>query len=493
METADTWRRSGLGLVVLCAGLWLAVSVGAFAYFRATHTSRVQPIYYITGDEPHYLVIATSLQRDGDLDLLNNYRDKHYLPFYPHHLGDPRDMHEMHAIYGRGGAVYSKHPIGLPLMLLPLFRNGDPFGVNILMMVLTGLLGVQVFLLARDLTGALWPSLAAWAAGLFAAPLFLYADQIYPEVPGALLLVIAVRAVLSRQPRWWQALLVGGCVALLPWLHLRYGPTAALVAGTWLLAGGWRRRWQWPLMGLPAVASLAGLLVFYDWLFGGVPAVGEFGMVSLGNIAVGAAGLLLDQQYGLLVYAPVYVLALWGLVQLGWLRVPHAWVPLLVVGTYYAFLASFSYWFGAWSPPARMLVFVAPLLAALIAIPLARWNSPGVWGAFYVLAAAGYWIVYQLLLTPSLRYNLWDGTSVLLAHLSEQWGMELVALFPSYIEPNRVSVIWGIAAPVVLIAAGWLLRRGERRDTEWRSPSRQRQGDDTPRLAVVGSVGRSGS
>ena len=157
METVSSGRRAGLGLVALCAGLWLAVSLGALAYFRATHTSGAQPIYYITGDEPHYLVIATSLRRDGDLDVLNNYREKHYLPFYPHHLGDPRDLHEMHAIYGRGGAVYSKHPLGVPLMVLPFFRNGDPFGIHVLMMALTGLLGVQVFLLARDLTGAFWP------------------------------------------------------------------------------------------------------------------------------------------------------------------------------------------------------------------------------------------------------------------------------------------------------------------------------------------------
>ena len=75
METADSGRRSGPGLVILCAGLWLAVSLGAFAYFRATHTSDAQPVYYITGDEPHYLVIATSLQRDGDLDVHNNYRE----------------------------------------------------------------------------------------------------------------------------------------------------------------------------------------------------------------------------------------------------------------------------------------------------------------------------------------------------------------------------------------------------------------------------------
>lgn len=447
--------------------------MGALAYFRATHKDTAKASYYITGDEPHYLVIATSLKRDGDLDVLNNYRDKHYLSFYPHHLGDPRDMHEMHAIYGRGGAVYSKHSIGLPLVLLPFFRAGDPFGVNMLMMTLTGFLGVLVFLLARDLTGALWPSLAAWAATVFAAPLFLYSDQIYPEVPGAILLTLAVRTILIPRPRWWEALLVGSCVALLPWLHLRYGLTAVLLAGSWLLTGGWRRRSHWLFVGGPALGSLMGLLAFFHLLFGGVPLVGEFGTLSVGNFAAGAAGLMLDQQYGLLIYAPVYVLAIWGLVQLGWLRVPHLWVPLLIFVTYYAFLASFSYWFGAWSPPARMLVFVTPLLAAFIAIPLARWNSAGLWAFFYVLTAAGYWIVYQLLITPTLRYNLWDGTSVLLEHLSKQWGVGLVTIFPSYIEPNHVSVVWAIAAPFAMSVIGWLLCRGKQHPHRRRLSSRR--------------------
>ena len=167
----------------------------------------------------------------------------------------------------------------------------------------------------------------------------------------------------------------------------------------------------------------------------------------------------------------------------------------LIITTYYVFLASFDGWHGAWSPPARMLVFIAPLLAALIAVPLARWNSLAVWSVFYVLTAAGYWIIYQLLLTPSLRYNLWDGTSVLLGHLSEQWGIDLVALFPSYIEPSRVSVIWGIAAPVVVVAIGLSLRRRERRTpTSLRRPGIQSfDEEEAPYMAPAGSVGRSGS
>ncbi len=73
-------------------------------------------------------------------------------------------------------------------------------------------------------------------------------------------------------------------------------------------------------------------------------------------------------------------------------------------------------------------------------------------------------------------------------------GLGLVALFPSYIEPSSVSVIWGIAAPVAVVAVGWWLRRGERRTAaSSRRPSTPPLDEEAPSLAPAGSAGRSGS
>ena len=154
---------------------------------------------HITGDEPHYLLIATSLLRDGDLDVLNNYRDKHYQPFYPYHLGDARKPEDMHALYGPGGGLYSKHGVGLPLLLLPAMRLGGTEGGHglaiVFMLGVAAALSTQIFFLARETTGRAAVAILAWAAVAFTSPLLLYAGQIYPEVPGALLVVWGVRAV----------------------------------------------------------------------------------------------------------------------------------------------------------------------------------------------------------------------------------------------------------------------------------------------------------
>ena len=45
----------------------MALGAGLTAWWTASD------LVPITGDEPHYLIIAASLLRDGDLDVRNNY------------------------------------------------------------------------------------------------------------------------------------------------------------------------------------------------------------------------------------------------------------------------------------------------------------------------------------------------------------------------------------------------------------------------------------
>ncbi|HEU5315771.1 MAG TPA: hypothetical protein VFX49_06640, partial [Chloroflexota bacterium] len=124
------------------------VSFALYAlYFQGQWAFGERPIYSITGDEPHYLTIAMSLVTDGDLDVLDEYRDKEYFPYYPFHLGDPRDPEDMHAIYGRSGALFSKHSIGLPLLLTPAMRLGGYGWATVFMLAVAATLSVQILYL----------------------------------------------------------------------------------------------------------------------------------------------------------------------------------------------------------------------------------------------------------------------------------------------------------------------------------------------------------
>ncbi|MBI3974513.1 MAG: hypothetical protein HY332_24815 [Chloroflexi bacterium] len=444
-ERAPKARASRAALIAM----WLFAFGLYGAYFQGQWIYGERPIYSITGDEPHYLIIATSLWRDHDLDILNNYRDKDYHPFYPYHLGDARDPEDMHALYGRGGRLYSKHGLGLPVLLLPVFGPGGHGPARVFMMALTALLAVQTYLLALQATGKRVASLVAWAAVAFSAPLLLYADQFYPEVPGALLLVAGLRAVLAVRPTAGNAAVLGAAIGLLPWFHLRYVPLAAILALTalvryWPLA----RRWallRWSALP-PALVGLALLVV--DWrLFGGIPRVDEYGTVSLFNVLVGLPGLLLDRQFGLLVYAPVFVVALFGLP-----LVPRArftalgWLVPSVCGVYFLFIGSFSYWYGAFSPPARMLVPVVPVLVVPLALALDRWRGIGFRLLATLLLVAGWSIAHLLMDVPRLRYNVPDGESQMLRYLSRVWGVALDHVLPSFVVPSAASFVWALGA-----------------------------------------------
>ncbi len=483
--------------------LW-ALSWAVYAlYFQGQWVYGARPIVHITGDEPHYLVIATSLMRDGDLDVLNNYRQKDYQAFYPYHLGDARSPEDMHAVYGRNGGLYSKHGLGLPLALLPAMRLGGHGLAIVFMMGIAATLSLQTYLLARDVTERRLPALAAWVAVAFTSPLLLYADQIYPEIPGALLTVIGVRAVLrgagastlgeGGESHRGAALHLGVAVGLLPWLHLRYIPLAAALAvaglAVFLLPAGRPtserlRRLAPPLLGPPGIAGMALLLL--NWrLFGGTLTVDEYGALGVQNLLAGLPGLLVDRQFGLLVYAPIYLVALYGLPLIR-RRLPgrQGGTIMGALGLYVLFIAAFSEWYGAYSPPSRMLVPVVPLLVVPLALALERWTALRFRLVFIALLFLSWSVARLLLDVPRLRYNQPTGRSELLGYLSAVWGRDLTGLFPSFIHPTAGTYIWlGVAALLT-----WALGRAltaERHRPLARSTLRHRSAGPVERRPLV--------
>ncbi len=534
------------GIVILWL-LALAIYGGAY---QAQFAWGERPIYHITGDEPHYLTIVTSLIRDGDLEIFNNYRDKDYLPFYPWHLGDPRDPEDMHALYGTGGNLYSKHSIGLPLLILPaMWLGGHGLAIGF-MMALSALLSTELWRLARDIAGSQreatlrqgrqstrqpggvgwakrsayqsvgagrrWSGIiatATWLLVVTASPLFFYSDQFYPEVPGALLVTVALRALLPSTLGTASFVRLALVVSLLPWFHLRYIPIATVIATCglvrWAFPGlsgprpdgkvvhGSTRNWTAAILGTLIVAVAGGGLLTLDMrLFGGIPAVNDYGSVSLSNIPAGALGLLFDRQYGLLPYGPVYLLALYGLLalprQLGWVR-SGPMLTLLI--SYFAFIASFSFWFGAFSPPSRMLVPVMPIFVAGLAVALHRWRGWRMTIAAIALALADWAIIAQLIAVPRLRYNYWDGKSVLLAYLSEVWETDITQVLPTFVVPEQASYVWAAWAMAGLVGIYVLITINRPVSRSNRNANRHRNDRyaPTPPSRMPGSLPTMGS
>ena len=355
-------------------------------------------VWQRSGDEPHYLLAAHSLAFDGDFDLADNYARRDYLSFYSDYYLDP------HTRSGPRGAQVLTHNLGLSLLIAPAYRLGGLVGVEYFLALLGALLAANVFALGYDLTHNWLAAAAGWIAIAFTPPLLWYVFLVYPEMPGALCIIIVLRHLLktsdsglspsalpipiSRLPPPTSNLqsptvrtqpldsgiwLLGFSLAPLPWLSSRYLPVFGL-----LIAGAMWRAWRersrpWLFVALGGLAGLGSYTLFSLWLYGSAsPAAAYAGPTPLAFDATSAStrfvrglvGWLLDNQRGLLISSPIYVVALWGSA----LLLRHK--PLAGLGLLLPFAAALiptASWGGfwtAWEYSARFLVAALPPLGA---------------------------------------------------------------------------------------------------------------------------------
>jgi hypothetical protein len=440
--------------VALCLA---AMSVAGLAASRLTGTA-----LFPSGDEPHYLVIAQSLWRDGDLKIENNHQRGDYKEYYP----DALDPHYL--TRGTDGEIYSIHPIGIAVLLAPIYALAGYQGVVwslILMGAIAAALAWRWTVATLNAPGA---ATFAWAAIALSAPFMFNTFTVYPEIGGALAVMFALTATLqapatSGWPRW---IAIGLAIAALPWLSTKYAPMSAAL----LLVVIFRLRKQRPaaflrnskVLAVIAIyaISLAAWFAFFYAIWGTPLPMAPYGALVQTtplNLRFGAPGLLFDQEYGLLAYAPVYVLGATGLYQMwrkgGELR-RQAIEITFIFAALLATVGAFGIWWGGTSAPARPIASGLPLL--MLPIAMAFRSAPVATprrAAQHLLLWISIGIAITLAVAENglLINNNRDGTSALLDFWSPRW--ELWALAPTFVAPAWTLTAWIHTAWWLAIAA----------------------------------------
>jgi hypothetical protein len=325
----------------------------------------------VTGDEPYYLLVTHSLAFDADLDLSNNLRDRDFSSFYARDLAT-----EGAVVTSDGGRSYAVHEVGFPLLLaLPYRLGGKPLALLALYPIGI-LLALNVYWLAWEQTASVELAWRSWASVFTTAPVLLYTFQFYPEIISATIVVYSIRAIDRAFCAVWKDFLFGALVGSLPWLHPRYAILAGILAGSFVMCARPRRRaiaFVAPF-ALAVTANVAYDSVLFGWPFqrkGYDPF--DFGTQAV----IGLAGLLWDGDAGLLIGAPIYLLALPGLLLYD-RHSSRSRIVLALVSAAYLLAGLYPEWHGGDCPrPARFLVSILPLLG----VPIARvWtNSRGPW------------------------------------------------------------------------------------------------------------------
>ncbi len=409
-----------------------------------------------TGDEPHYLAIAHSIAFDGDLDLANNYGGNEPL------VGGGVLRPEAHVRPGVDGVARPVHDVGLPLVFAPVVRLAVPVTNALTRLVPEStmrrarlnppvlyrqLLSLAMIALAAVLAGLMFDALVALGASTRAAsgtaallmlspPLLIFSVLFFTELVSALLCFLVFYKIRLRDTRgaaqWWW---LGCATGLLFLLHARnVGLTIPLTALALHRLRDPGRRYEAGAFALGLCALVAvrsginyafwGTLVsnpharFADWP-GWAALVGE--------TATRTIGLLADQEFGLLIYAPVYVAALWGAMVLMKTRRDVALSVFLTAGVYVALivcpLTNVHGWTGGWNPAARFLTPITPLLGLLVFAGL-RAAPRAIVVAVVTLQVAISAYAWQ---HPKILWNDGDGR----AAFCEQLGDRVCANLPS--------------------------------------------------------------
>ncbi|MDQ3930345.1 MAG: hypothetical protein M3328_14530 [Chloroflexota bacterium] len=429
------------------------VTLAVLALFAPRVMTYLNPV---TGDEPFYLMTAISIWEDGDLNECNNYRQLDEARFHPAFysatglyfawLDYPADWRgwpstpfpltphaaqlvpksrmcastdptEPLPVNGTRNELYSKHGLGLSLLVLPAFVAGGRELVVYFLVAVGALLAANVYLLARETARQMWPALLTWVAFAFTVPQLPYSYLIFPELPAALFVVYAFRRIRLWDNNGLQIAATGASIAFLPWLHYRFIPVSAALF-IYFAYSALKRQTPHRLLAFSTVvgqsAVSAGLLMlfFYHRYRQVFPNASDHaGSSDLDGTLRGAAGLFLDVQWGLFVATPVYILAIVGIVLMGAFRSYRRdllWLALVFV-PYFGVIANYAQFWGEWCPPARYLASILPLLAMPFSLTLDRirnWAYLAIYGILLVISLA---VVAGYLYQPQWMYHHPDG------------------------------------------------------------------------------------
>ncbi|MGI9003397.1 MAG: hypothetical protein ACR2GH_17355 [Pseudonocardia sp.] len=361
-----SWRAMVLVAAVGIAAAAAGIGIGATA---AEH---------VAVDETQYLLSAISLAEDGDLDISDELAAHRWSSFAA--VEPPTQTTAL-----SDGRQISPHDPLLPILLAGPVAVGGWVGAKLALAGCAGLLAALTLRVAvRRFAVPPRTATTGVALAVGSAPLAVYGQQVYPELPAAVVIMTGVAALTGAVDRRHLALLTAA-VLTGPWLSVKYVPVLAVLAA--LGAVRWRAGRPGDILVAAGVLAAGGAayLAVHRVVWGGWTAYasgdhfatrGEFAVVGDSVDPFGRAlrlvGLLVDRFYGLAAWQPAFLLLVPAASALLVWRPRHGWVlaaPLATAWAVATFAAATMH--GFWWAGRHVLV-VVPLAVLLILVWVSR-------------------------------------------------------------------------------------------------------------------------
>ena len=449
--------------------LWRVIfSVIAFAVYGIISYNISSRVFSPTGDEPHYLVITHSIARDGDISLLNNYREQHYRIFYdsilPKRTTASADKKREIPTFG----------LGMPLFLAPwynaIYDSAPHKLVPYLRLVICLVAAIGVFQLVSlgyDLTRKASATFVIAAGVAFSSPLITYSNEFYPEIFAFVLLLTALRAMIHCPKKPWLCTAVLSVIpGMLMWLHPKYLALGIVLTAitAFLLYRDQGRQFGFRNI-VHLIVAIAGIATFFVFLqtfygswspnriYGGwqketslLELLTQEGFERIAIMIKMFFGFWFDQRFGLLPFTPFYVAFFAGVV---WIirRRESAAFPALILFALHFLPMCWGAPLGGYAPPARHFVVMVPFLVVPLFLMYQEWLKMQK-GMFLTLQLVAVFIVVQMFanyrsIFANVTWRNPDGGSEFwpLLHL-QRWIPNCIANNPEYF----LIIIWVIGA-----------------------------------------------
>lgn len=445
-----------------------------------------------SGDEPYYLLTSHSLLKDKDINVANNYAQEDYFSFYSKEK-NPRFRLGMYAREGQKGPSYI-YPINLPgvsVLALPSYWLSQNFHGDLLTFILKGsliiwavLLGLQLYLMARELWGDEKIALQLWLFYSFSAPVLFFAIHLYSEIPIALFSIYVYRKVRSKKSlQLFHYFFLGFLLSLFFWFGLKYN----LLFGTLLLVSMYFLLKE-HRAGIKILCfllfPLLSLTLFYTFIHSIYGTFSPFSVYegvltperlqAFKDAALSAPlsmrfdtllNYFLDQRDGLLLYSPFYVFAFLGFAEIFRRSKRDFFILLFIPAPYLLNYAFFTHRQG-YSPQGRILTPISWILGLAVGYFLIH-NRKRIYAfLFWFLSTMGVVIATFLLWHPHFLYQpttneFTSRAGEMFVHLSNMY-IFLPHFLPSFIKVNNIGYVpnylW-ILAIVIFVCAYAFIKR----------------------------------
>lgn len=450
------------------------------------------------GDEPHYLIIAQSLLKDGDLRIQNNHDRRDYESYYAGNL-NPDFL-----VLGRNRQVYSIHAPGTSVLVLPAFALFGYNGARATIMLASAIAGGLIWWIGWLVTRSRKAAWFAWAAIVTSTTFLLQSTMVFPDgaallaTAAGLWLVVRLMGFGEGLPRARSMVLGSAGIAALPWLHTRLailaGGFGALIVWRLVIESGCpireRLRRAAVCFALPVVSAI-GWFTYFWVIYGTLNPTAPYGRQGADGTHLvyapgGVIGLLFDQEFGLIAYAPVLLVAILGLAARVDAKIRRLASPIVALAAV-QLAASSAYWMwwgGKPATPARFATAVLPLATMPLAVAWASLSKTSrAMLTLLLLISASTALLVIGYSRAALAWNVYDARAQWLVWLNPI--VNLPRAWPSFFSslvagPNimanarsELTFVVHVTMAIAIFACGWIVTTLLIRDREPSSGGRR--------------------